>query len=141
MATHMRYASDALSLPFMTEGVDEMGGLGESHAEFRFSGPFVTTSEGGHYHLKMIGNILLTSYMDLDAGAYSIFEWAGEFQRAMLGPIPIYKYGVGGELLGCLELLEDKDDSVKIFHFGQISPVERIRQSEVDALYQMDFTI
>ena len=141
MTINMRDAATSMDLPFFVDGIDETADINKSHAEFRFTGPFVTTNSPNHYHVRMIGNILLTSYMDLDAGAYTIMEWAGKFQRVMLASIPVYKYGNGGDLLGCLEAAGDRSNSVKIFHFGQISALERIRQSEVDALYRMDFTI
>ena len=141
MSEVIKSASDGIPLPLLVEGIDENSCYNKNHAEFRFTGPFATTSAPGRYHIKVVGNILLTSYMDLDGSAYDLFTWAGTFQRVMLDPIPVYKYGDGGALLGCLDVVRSALGDVKIYHFGQVSKTDRVRQSEVDALYEMELSI
>ena len=142
MVTSFKLVADGISLPYYVEGIDERSEeiVSSDHAEMRFAGPFITETSSGCYKIQMVGNVLFTSFMNMRSGAYSIVDWAGEFQRFMLEPLPVYKWGDGGDLLGCL-VVENKTDAVKIFHFGQISNVDRLRQSEVDALYKMELKI
>ena len=78
------------------------------------------------------------------ADAYDIVRWTGKFQNVMLEPIPIYKNGPGAgddsSLIDCLVVKKNRNEAVRIYHFGQISKEDRIRQSEVDALYGMELT-
>ena len=39
---------------------------------------------------------------------------------------------------GCLIVKKTRNEAVRVYHFGQISKEDRIRQSEVDAVYGMD---
>jgi hypothetical protein len=142
LATKFDPVSSGISLPFYVDGLDERSDaiVHSDHAELRFTGPFITEKSAGYYKIQMMVNVLLTRYMGMTSNAYSLVDWAGEFQRVMLEPIPVYKWGSGEDLLGCL-VVANKKESVKIFHFGQISNVDRIRQSEVDALYTMELKV
>ena len=142
LATTFDPVASGLSLPYYVDGLDERSEdiVRADHVELRFTGPFIRERTNGYYKIQMMVNVLLTRQMALTGNAYALLDWAGEFQRAMLGPIPVYKWGSGGELLGCL-VVENKKESVKIFHFGQIHNVDRIRQSEVDALYTLELAV
>jgi len=87
---------------------------------------------------------MFTSLMDMAGSAYELVQWCGVLQDAMLEPIPIYKYGDGpddtGYLIGCLRVKDGKYDAVKLYHFGQMSRTERIRQSELDAIFEFEVT-
>jgi hypothetical protein len=73
--------------------------------------------------------------------AYGIMRWGGEFESAMNERIPVYKLGpdVGDDdsLLGCLTMRKGQSESVKLFHFGQITSTDRVRQAVVDGRYEM----
>jgi hypothetical protein len=141
LATSFEPVASGLSLPYYVDGLDERSDeiVHSDHAELRFTGPFIRGAGPKYYKIQMVVNVLLTRYMNMTTNAYSIADWAGGFQRVMLGPLSVYKWGSGDDLLGCL--VAENKEAVKIFHFGQISNVDRIRQAEVDALYTLELTV
>jgi len=145
-ASHFAPVTASLSLPYFVEGVHERDDdtMKHSHVEMRVTGPNIKELSNGYYHVEAVINILLTSHMDMSGDGYDIIQWAGVFQDEMLPPIPIYKLGDGVDdddsLVGCLRIKKNKEDSVKVYHFGQLSGVDRIRQSEVDGVYGMELT-
>ena len=142
MAVSFQPVAVGLSLPYYVEGLDERTAsiVEADHAEFRFTGPFITEIGPGNYKIGMLGNVLLSKLMGMESNAYSIVDWAGAFQNHMLDPLPVYKWGDGGDLLGCLTV-DNKKENIKVYHFGQVSMTDRIRESEVNALYNMELTI
>jgi hypothetical protein len=62
----------------------------------------------------------------------------------MDGVIKVYKYGdsVGDDssYLGCLIPRSGKNDTIRVIHFGKVDPTDKIRQSVVDARYEMFLT-
>jgi hypothetical protein len=60
----------------------------------------------------------------------------------MLSPLPVYKNGEGdndtGALIGCLRAKNERNYAVRVYHFGQVDSTDRIRQSEIDTIYEMD---
>jgi hypothetical protein len=147
VAAHFEPVSAGLLLPYYVEGVDERSEdiVRDSRTELRITGPFIREMGPSDYRVDVTVNILLTQQMAIvGADAYSIVGWAGRFQRSMLSGIPIYKFGDGadddGTLIDCLRVAGPTKE-VKIFHFGQISNTDRLRQSEVDAEYTMDWSL
>jgi hypothetical protein len=142
LATYFKPVADGLSLPYYIDGLDERSDeiVHADHAEMRFTGPFIYERSKDYYKIQMVVNILLTRFMGMQSNSYYLVDWAGVFQQSMLTPLPVYKWGSGDDLLGCL-MLENGAESVKIFHFGQISTTDRLRQSEVDALYRMELKV
>ena len=147
IAAHFAPVSTGLLLPYYVEGVDERTEaiVRASRTELRVTGPFVSETGPRVYRVDATVNILLTQQMAIaGAEAYAIVGWAGRFQRVMLSPIPIYKLGSGadddGTLIGCLRVAGPTGE-VRIFHLGQISNTDRLRQSIVDAEYIMDWNI
>lgn len=145
IAYYFKSIADANSIPYFVEGVDEREpqDMRQSHAEMRVTGPDIKEISNGYYQVNVIVNILLTSLMEMSGvNAYQIINWSGIFAKNMQEPVPIYKYGDGPEddqsLIGCLRVRDGKFDSVKIWHFGQVSRTDRVRQSEVDVLYEME---
>jgi hypothetical protein len=55
--------------------------------------------------------------------------------------IQIYKYGsaVGDDSshLGCLVPRSGKNDVIRVMHFGKVDPTDKVKQSVVDARYEM----
>jgi hypothetical protein len=147
IAAYFEPVSAGLLLPYYVEGVDERFEdiVRVSRTELRITGPFIRERGPRDYRVDVTVNILLTQQMAIaGAGGYSIVDWAGRFQRVMLGTLPVYKFGDGvdddGSLVGCLRVAGSASD-VRVFHFGQISTTDRLRQSEVDAEYIMDWSI
>ena len=147
IAKHFQPVAAGLSLPYFVEGVDERDedNMRVDHVELRLTGPFIKEVSKGYYNVEVWVNFLFTKQMAVaGADAYDIIQWTGTFQNEMLNPIPIYKYGSGaqddGSLIGCLDIKRTPNEAARIYHFGQVSREDRVRQSEVDALYYMDLT-
>ena len=144
-ADYFKQVSAGIERPILTEGIDEREAekmRANDHVEFRVNGPAVTELSRGYFQLDVDVNLLLTSMMGGQTrNAYDIVQQAGVFLQAAAGPIPIFKWGDGPDddesLLGCLTLRSGKRDAVRVIHFGQISRDDRLRQSAVDARYQL----
>lgn len=140
------YFSDvatAIPLTYYVEGVDERSDetMEEQHAELRISGPFVTKVSSNYWRVHVDINVMLTDYMTLtQENSYEIATWGGKFLEAMLQKIPIYQYGDGGALVGCLTVRRGFSDPVRLIHFGQVSRVDRVRQAVVDGKFEMILT-
>lgn len=147
IAFHFKSVASGLSLPYLVEGIDERNDdtMRADHVECRVTGPFIKETSNNWFMVDVGVNFLLTKQMAIaGADAYDIVRWTGKFQSVMLEPIPIYKYGPGvgddDSLIGCLIVKKNRNEAVRIYHFGEISKDDRLRQSEVDALYGMDLT-
>jgi len=143
IAYYFKTIADDLNLPYFVEGVDERepDDMLQNHCEMRVTGPFTKEMSRGYYHIEININVLLTNLMEMTGeNAYSIIDWCGAFQESMLDPIPVYKYGTGpqdtGQWIGCLRV--KNNTQVNVFHFGQVNKTDRIRQSELDAVFEMD---
>jgi hypothetical protein len=137
-----------LKLPLLTEGVDdrESKKMHYNHAELRVNGPFIIEPSRNYYILSVDINVLFTELMDDHKdNAYDLFTWCGAVQTAMDGPINIYRYGSeegdDSGWVGCLVTRRGRYDSNRVLHFGQISRVDRIRQSEVDGRFKMELYV
>ena len=142
IAKHFQPVATGLNLPYFVEGIDERDDstMRENHVELRITGPFIREYGHNYYKASVTVNLIFTEQMAIaGADAYNIVRWCGKFQSVMLEPIPIYRYGSGadddGSLVGCLTITGSTDNMVRVYHFGQVSKEDRIRQSEVDALY------
>jgi hypothetical protein len=149
VAEHMRPVALGLSIPLLTEGIDDRqdSKVEASHAELRINGPFIYEVNNDWYQVLVPINVLLMDYMiGDDANSYRMQEWAGKFMEVMDDPIPIYRYGQtavvdDGSYLGCLRVKRTKDGGVRVVHFGQVGRTGTvdvlIRESAVDALFEM----
>jgi len=147
VAKHFATTASGLSLPYFVEGIDERDEttMRVDHVECRVMGPFIKETSRNWHTVDVGINFLFTKQMDIaGADAYDIVRWTGKFMNVMLAPVPVYKYGPGVDdddsLVGCLVVKKQRNEAVRIYHFGQISKEDRIRQSEVDALYGMELT-
>lgn len=145
IAKHFRLVASGLSLPYFVEGVDERDEttMRENHVELRITGPFIREYSKNYFKASVPVNAFFTERMAMSgADAYDIVRWCGKFQSVMLDPVPVYKYGPGpgddNSLIGCLKPTGSNDNMARIYHFGQVSKEDRIRQSEVDILYWME---
>jgi hypothetical protein len=143
VADYFKTVTDILTLPLLTEGVDEREPekIHYNHAELRINGPFITEPSHNYYILNVDINILLTEIMGAKQ-AYDITTWCGVIQTAMEGPINVFRYGSeeGDDQawIGCLIPRQGRNNSNRVIHFGQISRVDRVRQSEVDGRLKME---
>jgi hypothetical protein len=146
IADHFRVIAAANNIPYFVEGIDERSDadMQASHAELRVTGPATKEESNGYYRLDVTINFMLTSFMDMVGNAYELVQWGGILQEEMLAPIPIYKYGNEsqdtGALLGCLRVKSAQRNKVQLYHFGQMNTTDRVRQSELDAVYEMWLT-
>jgi len=145
VAVYFKSVTDTLKLPLLTEGVDdrEPEKLHYNHAELRVNGPFIIEPSHNYYILNVDINVLLTELMGAAKdNAYDIVTWCGVIQAAMAGPIDVFRYGSeegdDQEWIGCLVPRQGRYDSNRTLHFGQISRVDRVRQSEVDGRFKME---
>lgn len=121
-------------------------------AEIRITGPFTQEQSKGYHRLLLDVNVLLTSRYDGEAkNAFNILKYAGLFRGALSMPIPVWNYGPeDGDyveedeeshlFIGCLLPKGAKGDLIKVFNFGQTNETDKIKQTVVDARYEMFIT-
>jgi len=146
IASHFQLLAADLSLPFLVEGIDERSDetMHSDHVELRVTGPTVKEISRDYYDTNTVINCLFTKAMNpVDTNAYDLIQWTGAFASAMLDPIPIYKKGSGadddGSFISCLRIAKDKKEAARVYHFGQLDKDTPVRQSEVDAVFSMDY--
>ena len=144
VAKHFEPVASGLSLPYLIEGIKERteDEIWEDHVEMRMTGPFIKEQSRDFYTVEVAINFLFTALMDMDgADAYRHLKWLGEFQKVMLEPIPVYRFGVevvdDQTLIDCLRVKKNAADAVRSYLFGQISKDVRINQAELDAMYEL----
>lgn len=134
---------DGTQIPFIVEGVDERSTSfmeAPAKAEIRINGPFTKQYSGNITRMYVDINVLVTVHMGGEAtNSYTLEEHLGMFHEAMDGNIPIFRFGSGVEdddtLLECLSPRPQKDDSIRVLHFGQLEQSVHLRQGMVDARY------
>lgn len=148
IADYFKTAVQAIPLPLLVEGVDERMGDKEhyDHAELRINGPSIVELSRGYFRVVVGVNVLLTELMDR-TNVYDLQDWCGAFEVAMDGPINLYHYGPDtggiddGGWFECLIPQRSKFDPNRVFHFGQISKTDRVRQSMVDGAFVTYITV
>jgi hypothetical protein len=146
VADHFKLVAIAQGYPALVEGIDERDTEfieSPNRIEIRVNGPFIREASAGYYHFEVDANILIFSHMGGQIpNAYFGTEMTGYMAQAASQPISIYKYGTGvgddQSLIGCLTLRRGKDESVKVFHFGEVNKEDRLRQFGVDVSLEMD---
>ena len=134
VATYMKEVAKQASIPVLVEGLDERTDAlmkATDRCEVRISGPFSRELSHNYFRLEESKN------------RYGILKIIGDFQEAMDCNIPVYKYGdePGDDesaSIGCLAPRSGRNDSIRVLHFGQIDPTDRLKQSMVDARYVME---
>jgi len=148
IADNLNTVADTNSIPAIVEGVDdETDAFTEEtdRVEIRISGPYSRKLPGNEYHIYMDINVILTSRFDgAQKNRHAILTNAGLFHEAMDQAILIYKFGDAagddGSYLGCLVPRSGKNDTVRVIHFGKVDPTDKVKQSVVDARYEMFLT-
>ena len=144
IAKNLSAVANTNSIPVIVEGInDETDAFTEEtdHVEIRINGPY-TKEMPGEYHIQMDINVILTSRFDgAQKNRHVLLTNAGLFHAAMDQVIKVYKYGDSAgdddSYLGCLIPRSGKNDTIRVIHFGKVDSVDKIRQSVVDARYEM----
>ena len=146
IAVHFESVANGISLPYLVEGIDERTDaiIRADHVELRVTGPVIKEVSNGFYNVDATINFLFSKAMDLvSADAFDLIQWTGVFAAEMLEPIPINKKGTkpedDGSLIGCIRVKKGRNEAVRVYHFGQIDKETRVRQSEVDAVFDMTY--
>lgn len=148
VATYLKGVADDQSLPVLVEGLDERTTIfthATDRCEVRITGPFTKELSHDYYQIEVIVNVLFQSRFDEIKNRYTIIRKVGVFHEAMDGPIAVYKYGSEPgddehELVGCLSPARGRNDSIRVMHFGQVDPTNKLKQSMVDARYIMELS-
>ena len=138
-------AADA-EIPVLVEGLDERTTefmTATDRCEIRITGPFTQEISHDYFRVEVIVNVLFVSRYEEQKNQYAIMQKIGVFHEAMDGSIAVYKYGsLPGDdqhaLVGCLSPIQGRHNAIRVLHFGQITPTDRLKQSMVDASYRME---
>jgi hypothetical protein len=148
LAKYLKEVATAHEIPALVEGVDDRTDAvmeAPTHVEIGITGPFSREASRGYYILRVGVRVLVQSRMDNPpSNRYTPQQIAGYYHEALDAVIAVYRYGNGADdddsQLGCLSPLNGKNDAVKVHHFGQLSPTDRLRQSMVDCWYEMELS-
>ena len=148
VATCLKQVAQGQQLPVLIEGLDERTTefmSATDRCEVRITGPFTREVSRDWYQIEVVVNVLFVSRYEEQKNQYAIIQKMGVFHEAMDGAIAVYKYGSGADddehvLVGCLSPVQGRHDAIRVMHFGQIDPTDRLKQSMVDARYRMEIS-
>ena len=148
LATYLKQVATVNEIEALIEGVDDRTDAimsAPDHVEIAITGPFCREMSRNYYELRVGVRLLVQSRMDNPPkNRYSPQRIAGIYHEAMDAVIAVYRYGDNSEddqsLLGCLSPAKGRNDALRVFHFGQMTPTGRLRQSMVDCWYVMELT-
>ena len=148
VATFLRQVAQSQQLPVLIEGLDDRTTQfmeATDRCEVRITGPFTKELSRNYFHIEVVVNVLFLSRYEEQKNQYAIIQKMGVFHEAMDGAIAVYKHGnqPGDDehaLVGCLSPVQGRSDAIRVMHFGQITPTDRIKQSMVDARYRMEIS-
>jgi hypothetical protein len=146
VATFLKQVAQSQQLPVLVEGLDDRTTEfmeASDRCEIRITGPFTKELSHKYFQIEVVVNVLFLSRYEEQKNQYAIMQKMGVFHEAMDGAIAVHKYGnqAGDDehaLVGCLSPLQGRSDAIRVMHFGQITPTDRIKQSMVDARYRME---
>jgi len=148
LADYLKKVATDNEIKVLIEGVDDRTDAimeATEHVEIAITGPFSRELSRNYYELKVGVRVLIQCRMDKPPkNRYTPQLIAGLYHEAMDAVIAVYRYGNGSEddqsLLGCLSSLNDRNNPIKVHHFGQATPTDRLRQSMVDCWYVMELS-
>ena len=148
VATYLKQVAQSQQLPVLIEGLDERTTefmSATDRCEVRITGPFTREVSRDYFQIEVVVNVLFVSRYEEQKNQYAIIQKTGVFQEAMDGAIAVYKYGNGPDddehvLIGCLSPVQGRSNAIRVMHFGQINPTDRLKQSMVDARYRMELS-
>lgn len=133
------------NIPYVLEGIHERDQdfmNAEDRAELRINGPFARELSANYWRIWVDINFMVTSdYGAVNKDVYRLERNLGLIHEFADTYIPIFRFGTGvddtGTLLGCLRPRSDKNDSIRVIHFGQVNETDRVKQGQVDGRYVM----
>lgn len=148
VATYLKGVAKENGLPVLIEGLDDRTTEfmeATDRCEVRITGPFTKEVSHNYFQIEVVVNVLFLSRYEEQTNRYAIIQKTGVFQEAMDGAIAVYQYGnePGDDehaLVGCLSPVQGRHDAIRVMHFGQVDPTNRIKQSMVDARYRMEIS-
>jgi hypothetical protein len=148
VATYLKAVALRAALPALVEGLDERTTEfmeATDRCEIRITGPFTREPSCDYFYIEVVVNVLFFSRYEEQKNQYAIIQTMGAFQEAMDGAIPVYQYGnePGDDeqaFIGCLLPVHGRNEAIRLLHFGQVDPTDRLKQSMVDARYRMEIS-
>ena len=148
VATYLKAVAVEAALPALVEGLDERTSEfmeATDRCEIRITGPFTREPSCDYFYIEVVVNVLFVSRYEEQKNQYAIIQTMGAFQEAMDGAIPVYRYGnePGDDeqaFIGCLLPVHGRNEAIRLLHFGQVDPTDRLKQSMVDARYRMEIS-
>ena len=148
IATYLKQVAEESHLPALVEGLDDRTTEfmeATDRCEIRITGPFTKELSHNYFQVEVLVNVLFLSRYEEQKNQYAIMQKIGVFHEAMDGAIAVYKYGREPRddehaLVGCLSPVQGRNDAIRVMHFGQFNPTDRIKQSMVDARYRMELS-
>jgi len=148
LATYLKQVATDNEVEVLIEGVDDRTDeimQAADHVEIAITGPFSREMSRNYYELRVGVRLLIQSRMNNPPkNRYTPQHIAGIYHEAMDTVIAVYRYGDDSvddqSLLGCLSPARGRNDALRVFHFGQMTPTDRLRQSMVDCWYEMELT-
>jgi len=146
VASYLKEVAADAEIPVLVEGLDERTTefmTATDRCEIRITGPFTKEVSHNYFQIEVLVNVLFVSRYEEQKNQYAIMQKIGVFHEAMDGSIAVYKYGsLPGDdqhaLVGCLSPIQGRHNAIRVLHFGQITPTDRLKQSMVDASYRME---
>lgn len=140
---------DPNSIPFLVDGVDirDQTWMEQSdRVELRVNGPDTKELSARWWRIWITVNLYFTSMMGQESkNRYDLENTVGLFLEYTDTVIPVYRLGTGVDdddsLVGCLEPRRELPNAVRSVHFGQINPDDMIKQSQIDARFEMQFQV
>lgn len=135
--------ADANSIHMFIEGQDRKTAEQVEYIEVRTDGPHFRELSRNYFKLDYEINILFSCHMSQTV-MYGPQRLAGLLEQAMQN-ICVYRYGDGvvdnDTLLGTLEVVMDKRNSVRTNQFGKIRSDTDLVQGTVEGTYKMHLTL
>lgn len=142
VSKYFETACTGVATKFYVEGEERtIKDTEDTTIEVRMDGPDITDMGAGSYRLYIEVNVLVGVKKSTDT--HNLYRLLGSVQEAMLSNISVYKYGSDtggvdtGDLLGCLQLLQNTREKIKTSVFGQIEKNTAIDQATVEGHFEM----
>lgn len=109
---------------------------------FRMVGPYAYGGSNVEWYKVEIQLLCTDIVQTRNDNSWTVFEWAGVIQDAMLGPMPIFKFGNGPDdnretLVGCLEPDDTIGDAIRVVPYGQVDKEVRVKQVAVIGKFRL----
>jgi hypothetical protein len=125
---------------FFIEGDDSSTAAHSDYFEFRTNGPYFSEKSKDWWDIQVTVNVLVV-HKRSDVSIHTFHANLGKMVAAFEKSISVFRFGTGPddnqERLGCLQLLVDKENSIQVDHFGQVSPDTKEMQCMVQGTYCM----